>query len=124
MKLYQSGQWQQAQNKATGLKPGSDAERAWLAQFLRPRTAPGWGAVVAWFSLIHLAASELADAFDALARTLVPGGTLLVALHAGQGVAHLDTWLGNDVDLDVVLQAGQAGPLGFGDRKEFGNHAY
>ncbi|WP_429165348.1 hypothetical protein [Aeromonas rivipollensis] len=32
MKLYQSGQWQQAQNKATGLKPGSDAERAWLAQ--------------------------------------------------------------------------------------------
>lgn len=32
MKLYQSGQWQQAQNRATGLKPGSDAERAWLAQ--------------------------------------------------------------------------------------------
>lgn len=32
MKLYQSGQWQQAQNKAAGLKPGSDAERAWLAQ--------------------------------------------------------------------------------------------
>ena len=83
--------------------PDVPFQRAWLAQFLRPRTAPGWGAVVAWFSLIHLAASELADAFDALARTLVPGGTLLVALHAGQGVAHLDTWLGNDVDLDVVL---------------------
>ncbi|MFQ2267779.1 tetratricopeptide repeat protein [Aeromonas hydrophila] len=32
MKLYQSGQWQQAQSKAAGLKPGSDAERAWLAQ--------------------------------------------------------------------------------------------
>ena len=32
MKLYQSGQWQQAQSKASGLKPNSDAERAWLAQ--------------------------------------------------------------------------------------------
>ncbi|MGL4710154.1 MAG: tetratricopeptide repeat protein, partial [Aeromonas veronii] len=32
MKLYQSDQWQQAQSKASGLKPNSDAERAWLAQ--------------------------------------------------------------------------------------------
>ncbi|MBX9565422.1 hypothetical protein FKF78_03500 [Aeromonas hydrophila] len=32
MKLYQSGQWQQAQSKASGLKPNSEAERAWLAQ--------------------------------------------------------------------------------------------
>ncbi|WP_139459611.1 hypothetical protein [Aeromonas veronii] len=32
MKLYQSGQWQKAQSKASGLKPNSDAERAWLAQ--------------------------------------------------------------------------------------------
>lgn len=32
MKLYQSGQWQQAQSKASGLKPNSDAERAWLTQ--------------------------------------------------------------------------------------------
>ncbi|MFB2907809.1 hypothetical protein ACE1BH_23290 [Aeromonas jandaei] len=32
MKLYQSGQWQQAQSKASGLKPNSDAELAWLAQ--------------------------------------------------------------------------------------------
>ena len=32
MKLYQSGQWQQAQSKAAVLKPGSEAEHAWLAQ--------------------------------------------------------------------------------------------
>jgi len=32
MKLYQSGQWQQAQSKASVLKPNTDAERAWLAQ--------------------------------------------------------------------------------------------
>lgn len=32
MKHYQSGQWQQAQSQASGLKPNSDAERAWLAQ--------------------------------------------------------------------------------------------
>ena len=28
MKLYQSGQWQQAQSKAAVLKPGSEAEHA------------------------------------------------------------------------------------------------
>ncbi|BBR41826.1 hypothetical protein Q7I35_20645 [Aeromonas allosaccharophila] len=32
MKHYQSGQWQQAQSKASVLKPNTDAERAWLAQ--------------------------------------------------------------------------------------------
>jgi hypothetical protein len=32
LKLYQSGQFQQAQSRARELKPGSEAEQAWLAQ--------------------------------------------------------------------------------------------
>lgn len=32
LKLYQSGQFQQAQSRARELKPGSEPERAWLAQ--------------------------------------------------------------------------------------------
>ncbi|MFM4703677.1 hypothetical protein [Aeromonas bivalvium] len=32
LKLYQSGQFQQAQSRARELKPGSESERAWLAQ--------------------------------------------------------------------------------------------
>ena len=67
---------------ARAAHPGLEVQQASLAQFLRPRTAEAWGVVVAWFSLIHLAASELPDAFATIARTLRVGGWLLVALHA------------------------------------------
>ncbi len=59
---------------------------------MRPTSAPGWSAVLAWYSLIHLAASELPDALAALTRPLVPGGWLVVALHAGAEVRHHDDW--------------------------------
>ena len=59
--------------------------------------------MVAWFSLIHLAASELPGALATLARTVRVGGWVLVALHEGQGIVHGDEWLGHAVDLDVVL---------------------
>ncbi|MDO5533371.1 MAG: class I SAM-dependent methyltransferase, partial [Propionibacteriaceae bacterium] len=83
--------------------PEVEVQQASLAQFLRPRTAEAWGVVVAWYSLIHLAASELPEAFAALARTVRVGGWVLVALHAGQGIVHADEWLGHEVDLDIVL---------------------
>jgi hypothetical protein len=59
--------------------------------------------VLAWYSLIHLAASELPDTLAALVRPLAPGGRLVLALHAGDEVRHLDEWFGHEVDLDVVL---------------------
>lgn len=74
-----------------------------LRQLLRPTGADGWGAVLAWYSLIHLAGSELAPAIAALARPLRPGGWLLVALHAGAEVIGLDRWFGHAIDLDFVL---------------------
>ena len=52
-----------------------------LRRVLRPPAADGWAAVVAWYSLVHLAPSELPDALGGLARTLRPGG-LLVMEHA------------------------------------------
>ena len=48
----------------------------------------GWAAVLAWYSLIHLAASELPDAIAALTRPLAPGGWLVLGLHAGAEVRH------------------------------------
>lgn len=89
--------------EAAAAHPGVAFQRASLAQFLRPRTADAWGVVVAWFSLGDLAASELPDALGAITRTVRVGGWVLVALHAGDGVVHLDEWLGHAVDLDVVL---------------------
>ena len=74
-----------------------------LRRLLRPVTSAGWGAVLAWYSLIHLAASELPAAVDALVRPLRPGGRLVLALHAGNEIRTVTDWFGREVDLDVVL---------------------
>jgi uncharacterized protein YceH (UPF0502 family) len=74
-----------------------------LRRLTRPATSSGWAAVVAWYSLIHLAASELPDALAALARPLARGGWLVLGMHAGAEVRHLEEWFGHQVALDVVL---------------------
>jgi uncharacterized protein YceH (UPF0502 family)/SAM-dependent methyltransferase len=73
-----------------------------LTRLMRPESADGWGAVLGWYSLIHLADSELPAAVAALARPLAPGGVLLLGLHAGDDVRHA-TFAG-DVPLDLVLR--------------------
>jgi uncharacterized protein len=74
-----------------------------LRTLMRPPADDGWGAVVAWYSLIHLAASELPAAVAALVRPLRPGGYLLIGMHAGDRVRHLDSWFDREVSLGVVL---------------------
>lgn len=83
--------------------PDGDYQVGDLRRLMRPTSAPGWSAVLAWYSLIHLAASELPEALAALVRPLVPGGLLVVALHAGREVRHVENWFGAPVDLDLVL---------------------
>ncbi|MBZ5736278.1 DUF480 domain-containing protein [Nocardioides sp. TRM66260-LWL] len=77
-----------------------------LRRLLRPERAEGWAAVVAWYSLIHLAASELPEAVAALARPLLPDGWLVLALHAGPAggaVKHQPVWFEQRVDVDIAL---------------------
>lgn len=74
-----------------------------LRQLMRPTTHDGWGAVLAWYSLIHLAGSELPAAIGALVRPLRPDGWLVIALHAGAEVRIVTDWFGHEIDLDVVL---------------------
>jgi uncharacterized protein YceH (UPF0502 family) len=74
-----------------------------LRRLSLPPTSAAWAAVLAWYSLIHLAASELPEALAALTRPLAPGGWLVLALQAGAEVRHVDEWFGQAVDLDVVL---------------------
>ena len=83
--------------------PDGSYEVGDLRRLMRPTTAEGWAAVVSWYSLIHLASAELPDAIGALARPLAPGGLLVLAVHAGSGVRHRDSWFDIPVDLDVVL---------------------
>lgn len=84
--------------------PGGSYAVGDLRRLMRPEAAAGWGAVLGWYSLIHLAASELPAAVDALVRPLAPGGLLVLGLHAGEEVRHLTEWF--DVDglaLDFVM---------------------
>jgi uncharacterized protein YceH (UPF0502 family) len=83
--------------------PGRTFEVGDLRRLARPAAGPGWAAVLGWYSLIHLAASELPPAIAALVRPLAPGGWLVLGLHAGTEVRHLDEWFGHEVDLDFVL---------------------
>ena len=83
--------------------PDGDYQVGDLRRLMRPTSAPGWSAVLAWYSLIHLAASELPDALGALVRPLAPGGWLVLALHVGAEVRHYDDWFDAPIDLDFVL---------------------
>jgi uncharacterized protein YceH (UPF0502 family) len=83
--------------------PGTSYEVGDLRRLSRPATGPAWAAVLAWYSLIHLAASELPEAIRALVRPLAPGGWLVLGLHAGAEVRHVDDWFDREVDLDFVL---------------------
>ena len=88
--------------------PDGTYELGDLRRLMRPTTAPGWSAVLAWYSLIHLAASELPEALAALTRPVVPGGLLVLALHAGSEVRHHDDWFDQPIDLDFVYHEPEA----------------
>ena len=76
-----------------------------LRRLMRPASAAGWGAVLAWYSLIHLADSELPGALEALVRPLAPGGLLVLAMQAGDDVRRVTEWHGVDgLALDLVLR--------------------
>ncbi len=83
--------------------PDGSYEVGDLRRLMRPTYGAGWAAVLAWYSLIHLAASEIPEALAALTRPLLPGGWLVVALHAGSEVRHFDEWFDAPIDLDFVL---------------------
>jgi uncharacterized protein YceH (UPF0502 family) len=83
--------------------PGVRYDVGDLTRLIRPVNADGWGAVLGWYSLIHLAGSEFPAAVAALARPLAPGGVLVLAGHAGHQVRRVTSWLGHDVNLDAVL---------------------
>jgi uncharacterized protein len=83
--------------------PDRNFEVGDLRRLGRPPTSSGWSAVLGWYSLIHLAASELPDAVASLVRPLDPGGWLVLAMHAGAEVSHRDELFGHEVDLDFVL---------------------
>jgi uncharacterized protein YceH (UPF0502 family) len=72
--------------------------------------APGdgpdlWSAVVAWYSLVHLAGTELRPAVGLLATRLRPGGWLALAVHVGErdGARSPSELFGVPIELTFVL---------------------
>jgi SAM-dependent methyltransferase len=59
-----------------------------------------FGAVIAFYSVIHLNPGELPAALAEIYRVLRPGGLALLAFHAGAEVRHLSDWFGHDVNVD------------------------
>jgi len=56
--------------------------------------------IVAFYSIIHLDASELDATFREFRRVLAPQGVLLVSFHVGDHTLHLDELWGQPVSLD------------------------
>jgi SAM-dependent methyltransferase len=65
-----------------------------------PARGGEFGAVVCFYSIIHLDGRELGAAFAEMRRVLEAPGPLLVAFHVGTEVRHRDDFLGEPVDLD------------------------
>jgi SAM-dependent methyltransferase len=61
--------------------------------------------VVAFYSLIYEGAEGTAAALAELRRVLRPGGVLLVAVHAGEGVHRFTDYKGIAVDVELHLRA-------------------
>lgn len=65
--------------------------------------ATGWGAITAWYSLVHLAASELRPAVALLAGALRPGGWLAIAVHLGDEARPVTELFGVAVEVTFAL---------------------
>jgi SAM-dependent methyltransferase len=74
-----------------------------------PAADDDWAGAIALYSIIHLTSQERATACRELARTLHPGGWLMVAFHVDSpefvagATNHLTTWFGESVDLDAYF---------------------
>ena len=88
--------------EARKLQPGIDFR---VGDMLDLRDVPdaSWCGIAAFYAIVHVPPSRLAQAFRELARVLAPGGVILLAFHVGREVIHRDEWWGKEVDVDFIF---------------------
>jgi ubiquinone/menaquinone biosynthesis C-methylase UbiE len=59
--------------------------------------------VVAFYAIVHFTLVDLQRALTEIFRVLQSGGSLLIAFHIGEGLLHVDDFLGHAVSLDFVF---------------------
>jgi SAM-dependent methyltransferase len=60
-------------------------------------------AVVSFYALIHIPRSVVPVALSEMHRVLAPGGSVLIAVHGGQGTLHATKMLEQPCALDATL---------------------
>ena len=87
--------------RARRLAPGVDFRQGDMMALDAPDGA--WAGIVAFYSIIHIPANDVARALGELRRVLRPGGILLLAFHIGDDAIHLDEWWGQKVCVDFFF---------------------
>ncbi len=62
-----------------------------------------WAGIVAFYSILHLSRPEVTPTLIEWRRVTRPGGWLLLAVHIGEEVRHLDEWWGHKVSVDFTF---------------------
>lgn len=73
-----------------------------------PFEAEQFDAVLAWYSIIHLAPAQLQNVVTEFARLLAPDGLILLSYQAGPGERQLNKPYGHDVELRAFLHQTEA----------------
>jgi SAM-dependent methyltransferase len=86
--------------EAVRLHPGVAFEQGDMLAL--PRADGTVAGVVAFYAIVHFSPAQLRRALREMYRVMRPGGRLLLAFHAGEGVVQVDGFLGCPVTLDFA----------------------